>query len=77
MRVDFKLNLKGLNQLMKSVEMQEALEENAKEMIERAGSGYEKRVHNAKWVSIANVYPNTKEAAKDIPAADAEEPAWH
>ena len=64
-KVKFKLNLKGLNELMKSEEMQNILEETGKRVAKNAGKDYGTRVHLASFVAIANVYPDSKEAAKD------------
>ena len=63
--VDFKLNLPGLNELMKSPEMQAALQDAGNAVSNVAGGDYGVRVHQASFVAIANVYPNTKRAAKD------------
>ena len=63
--VRFELNLQGLNELMKSEEMCHALEQAGEEVARAAGGDYGVRVHTAKRVAIANVYPNSKEAAKD------------
>lgn len=63
--VRFELNLPGLNELMKSSEMQSVLEAAGKAVANNAGSDYAVRVHNASWVAIANVYPNSKKAAKE------------
>jgi len=63
-RVKFKLNLKGLNEIMKSEEMQAVLAEAGKQVAASAGNGYESDVHTASFVSIANVYPNTFMSAK-------------
>lgn len=64
-KVDFKLNLAGLNELMKSPEMEQALEEAGNMVATLAGGDYGVRVHRASFVSIANVYPDSKKAAKD------------
>ena len=64
-KVKFKLNLKGLNELMKSEEMQSILEEKGKRVANNAGKEYASRVHLASFVAIANVYPDSKDAAKD------------
>ena len=64
-KVKFKLNLKGLNELMKSEEMQNILEEKGKQVANNAGKEYASRVHLASFVAIANVYPDSKDAAKD------------
>lgn len=63
--VTFKLNLPGLNELMKSPEMKTALGEAGHAVAGAAGSGYGVRVHDASFVSIANVYPDTAEAAHE------------
>jgi hypothetical protein len=64
-KTEFKLNLAGLNELMKSAEMQQVLDEKGKEVASRAGEGYGYRTHVASFVAITNVFPDTKEAAKD------------
>lgn len=64
-KVDFKLNLPGLNELMKSPAMESCLEEAGNAVASMAGADYAVRVHKASFVSIANVYPNSKEAAAD------------
>ena len=61
----FELNLPGLNELMKSSEMQAILSEKGSQVAKRAGDGYNYRTHVADFVAITNVYPETKEAAKD------------
>lgn len=61
----FELNLAGLNELMKSPEMQEVLRKKGAEVAGRAGSDYDSSVHVASYVAIANVWPNSKEAAED------------
>lgn len=63
--VKFELNLAGLNELMKSSEMQSVLESAAAQAVSNAGDGYGSRVHVANWVAIANVYPATRQAAKE------------
>jgi len=65
MAVKFELNLQGLNELMKSEEMQKVLDDAAIEIQNRAGSDYAHRTHVASFVVISNVYPDSKEAAKD------------
>ena len=64
-KVDFELNLPGLNELMKSPEMCAILEESGSTVAMTAGDGYASRVHQASFVAIANVYPETQKAAKD------------
>lgn len=64
MSVNFKLNIKGLNELMKSPEMEAALEEAGNAVANAANGNYGVRVHQATWVAIANVYPEDKESAR-------------
>lgn len=63
MSKDFELNLAGLNELMKSAEMQSALNQAGQAVARSAGKDYGVRVHTASFVAIANVYPTSKEAA--------------
>ena len=61
----FELNLPGLNELMKSQEMCDALEEAGAAVANAAGSDYAHSVHQASFVAICNVYPDSKEAAHE------------
>lgn len=63
--VKFKLNLPGLNELMKSPEMVEALLDAGEAVANAAGSDYAAEVHLANWIAISNVYPNSKHAAHE------------
>ena len=63
--VTFKLNLQGLNELMKSSEMQRALLTAGHAVANAAGGDYAAEVHTANFIAIANVYPNSKAAAKE------------
>ena len=63
--VKFKLNLPGLNELMKSSEMQEALLEAGNAVAHSAGSDYAAEVHVANWIAISNIYPDSKQAAHE------------
>lgn len=63
--VKFKLNLPGLNELMKSPEMQDALLEAGQAVAQSAGSDYAAEVHTASWIAISNVYPDSKQAAHE------------
>ena len=63
--VEFELDIKGLRELMKGPEMQAALQEAGDAVASSAGGDYGVRVHVADYVAIANVYPDSKEAAKD------------
>lgn len=62
---DFELNLPGLNELMKSAEMQAVLIQAGNAVASAAGGDYGVRTHVASFVAIANVYPNSAKAAKD------------
>ena len=64
-KLEFELNLPGLNDLMKSGEMQARLQAAGSAVANAAGGDYGVRVHTASFVAIANVYPDSKEAAKD------------
>lgn len=64
-KVKIKLNLPGLNELMKSPEIAEAVLEAGQAVAQAAGPEYAAEVHTANWIAIANVYPDSKEAAHD------------
>lgn len=64
MSKNFKLNLPGLNELMKSSEMQACLQQAGQSVANAAGRDHGVRVHVASFVAIANVYPTSAEAAK-------------
>ena len=64
-KVRFELNLPGLNEVMKSDGMQSALQTAGNAVAKAAGKDYAARVHTANYVAIANVYPNSKDAAKE------------
>lgn len=61
----FKLNVKGINELMKSPEMEAHLQQAGEAVANAAGGEYGVRVHQASWTSIANVYPESRKAAID------------
>mgnify|MGYP007104054617 CR=1 FL=1 len=61
----FELNMPGLNELMKSAEMQSVLDQKGAQVAAAAGNGYNKRTHVADFVAITNVYANTKEAKRE------------
>ena len=63
--VDFELNIGGLQEIMKSGEMQAALSEAGAAVANAAGGDYAYRVHTASFVALCNVYPDSKEAAKE------------
>lgn len=64
-KVEFELNMAGLRELMKGPEMQAALQDAGDAVATAAGGDHGVRVHVADFVAIANVYPDSKEAAKD------------
>lgn len=62
--VEFKLNLAGLNELMKSPEMQAHLEVASSRVANIAGKGFGHRVGVASFTAIGNVFAEDKDAAK-------------
>ena len=63
--VAFKLNLQGLNELMKSAEMQAVLDEAGRAVANVAGDGYTTTGRTGQYIGFSNVYPEDKQAAKD------------
>lgn len=63
--VKFVLNLAGLNELMKSPQMESILEAAGQSVAQAAGAEYGSRVHQASFVAICNVYPDSKKAANE------------
>ena len=64
--VKFVLNLAGLNQLMKSGEMQSVLNRAAAQIQGRAGAGYSiESAHPISFVAIASVYAAKQKKKKD------------
>ena len=64
-KVRVELNLKGINELMKSPEIQGALHEAGRAVANAAGDGFECETHTASFVAIENVFPSTSEAYYD------------
>ena len=64
-KAEFKLNISGLNELMKSPAMQSCLSAAGQAVANAAGSDYSIRTHVATWVAITNVFPDSQEAAKE------------
>lgn len=64
-KVRFELNLKGLNELMKSEEMQQVLDEKGAQVAAAAGEGYEHRTYPINWIAVSTVSAETREAVKD------------
>lgn len=61
----FELNLPGLNELMKSPEMQAVLDEAGETVASMAGNDYAASPKTGRWVGFSNVYPNSKKAARE------------
>lgn len=65
-KVDFKLNLAGLNELMKSGAMQGILNAAAQKIAGSAGDGFAvESAHPISFVAIASVYAGTAKAKRD------------
>lgn len=65
-KIRFELNLAGLNEIMKSGEMQAMLDSAARSIAGSAGDGYEvESAHPISFVAIASVRAATKEARKE------------
>lgn len=65
-KIKFRLNLAGLNELMKSGAMQGVLNSAASQISGAAGDGYEvESAHPISYVAIASVRAATYEARKD------------
>ena len=68
-KIEIKLNLAGVNELMKSPEIQAACQA-AGEAVAAAASGmaggepFEAQTHLANWIAITNVWPASRKAAK-------------
>lgn len=63
--VEFELNMPGLNELMKSAEMQAVTEAAGRSIAMAAGAGYATKTHVASFVAVTSVYPETEEANRD------------
>lgn len=63
--LSFKLNQKGVRELLQSQAMQSILEDFADKKAQAAGDGYASEVHVGKNRSYANIYPESKEAYFD------------
>lgn len=64
-KLEFKLNRKGVAELMKSKEMQEVLREYATNIKNRCGEGYEQDMHIGKNRANAMVSAATYQAKSD------------
>ena len=63
-KVRFELDIGGLNELMKSAEMQAILEDASSQVEAAAGDGFGHRVGVATYTAIGNVFADSKESAK-------------
>ena len=63
--VKFKVNLKGLRELMKSSEMQAALDDAGEQVAKIAGSDYATEGKTGRYMGFSNIYPNSKRAAHE------------
>ena len=61
----FELNLPGLNELMKSPEMQAHLAKAGQAVAEAAGGEYDHQTYVINFVAIENVFPTTKKAGHE------------
>lgn len=57
------INLLGINAMMKSAEIQSAVDAAGAAVAQMAGSDYASSTHLASYVAICNVWPDTKQAA--------------
>lgn len=64
-KVQIELNYKGVGQLLKSENMQDALESVTAKIAQNAGSGYANDVKVMGTRAISSVYTTSKKAAKD------------
>lgn len=63
--IKFQINLKGLNELMKSQEVQAVLDEAGERVAQIAGDGYEASGKTGHYIGFSNVKPVDKKAEKD------------
>lgn len=63
--VKFELNLPGLNELMKSAEMQAVLDDAGAQVAMAAGPDYTTDPKTGRWIGFCNVYPASKRAAHE------------
>lgn len=64
--VRVELNLRGVNELMKSPEIMASLEAAGDAVARAAGKDYATRGHQANWIGVVTVFPNSQQAAKDL-----------
>ena len=61
----FEVDLAGLNELMKSAEMQSALKEAGAAVVSAAGGDYNTETYVLNFVAVQNVWPASLKAWKD------------
>lgn len=64
-KVTVRLNLAGVNEVMKSAPIQAALTEAGNAVAARSGIECGVRTHVADYIAITNVYPASAEAARE------------
>ena len=64
-KADFKLNLPGLNELMKSSAMQAHLHSAGQTVASAAGSEYQSKTYVIRYIAVENVFPASQDAARD------------
>lgn len=62
---NFKLNLKGLNELMKSPQMQAHLHRAGEAVARAAGDDYECKTYVINYVAVENIFPASAKAAHE------------
>ena len=63
--VKFELNKKGVNELLRTQGLYDDVAAHAQQKARQAGAGYSYEMHVGKNRIFANIFPNTKEAARD------------
>ena len=64
-QVKIKLNLPGINAIMKSDGIQSVIKAAGDSVAASAGSDYAAEVNVGKWLAFCNIYPESKAAAND------------
>ena len=64
-KVKIELNLAGINEVMKSAPIQQALQEAGNAVVAQAGADYAATTHLANYIAVTNVFPNSKRAAHE------------
>ena len=64
-KVEVKLNLQGINEVMKSPEILSAVEAAGEAVAGYAGADYATRSGVINYIAYCNVYPDSKDAAKE------------